>query len=124
MCTDLFSVQPDGTIRHHPGGWSDWREHQRQQRQRPTPAPDTPRDQRPATRVRKLTYGERRELTTIERRLPQLHQRSQELTRALQAAGDDYRAAEETGDELAKVLQEIDAAETRWLELSEIGETA
>ncbi|HVM20644.1 MAG TPA: ABC-F family ATP-binding cassette domain-containing protein, partial [Egibacteraceae bacterium] len=124
VCTDLFSVQPDGTIRHHPGGWSDWREHQRQQRQRPTPAPDTPRDQRPATRVRKLTYGERRELTTIERRLPQLHQRSQELTRALQAAGDDYRAAEETGDELAKVLQEIDAAETRWLELSEIGETA
>ncbi len=125
VCTDLFSLEPDGTIRHHPGGWTDWRARQRDD-QRPVrhaePSPSAaghgPR------RPRKLSYGERRELGELERRIPHLQGRAEELARALQAAAGDYRAAEESGDELARVLQEIDAAETRWLELSDIGETA
>ena len=124
VCDDLFSLQPDGTVRHHPGGWSAWRE-QRAEQQRVAKAPPAGRgEERTQQRARKLSHGERRELTALERRMPQLEARKTELTQQLQDARDDYTAAQQAGDELADVLAEIEAAETRWLELSEIGETA
>ena len=124
VCDDLFSLQPGGTVRHHPGGWSAWRE-QRAEQQRVAKAGPAPRpEERTQQRARKLSHGERRELTALERRMPQLDARKTALTQQLQDAGDDYAAAQQAGDELAGVLAEIEAAETRWLELSEIGETA
>ncbi len=127
VCEDLYSLQPDGSLQHHPGGWTAWREHRtQQQRSAKAPAPAAaPRpDGRAGARPRKLSHAERRELTALERRIPQLEQRKSALTQQLQDAGDDYAAAQRAGDELADVLSEIDAAETRWLELSQIGETA
>ena len=134
VCDDVFSIERDGTVLHHPGGWSAWREQVAEAQRRPKSAgpsvasasgsgaavDDAPQARRP----RKLSYAERRELTTLERRMPQLDERKSALTKQLQEAGDDYAAAQEAGDELAIVLTEIEAAETRWLELSEIGETA
>ena len=129
VCRDLFSIEPDGSVRHHPGGWTAWREQRRVAaasggtkgkalRDLPTG------DDSGASRPRKLSYAQRRELTTLDRRLPELEERKTVLSAQLQAAGDDYSAAQQAGDELARVLEEIEAAETRWLELSEIGETA
>jgi ABC transport system ATP-binding/permease protein len=132
VCHDLFSIGRDGTVQHHPGGWTAWREQaaaeDRQRRTGTTPAAVAPDaeddDDRTARRPRKLSYGERRELTALERRLPQLEDRKRELTEQLQAVADDYTAAQVLGDELTQVLDELAAAEHRWLELSEIGETA
>ena len=125
VCDDLFSIQPDGTVQHHPGGWSAWREQRAEQQRRPRPTPPAAsEDDRAARRPRKLSYAERRELTTLERRIPQLEERKTALTQQLQDAGDDYVAAQSAADELSGVLAEIETAETRWLELSEIGETA
>ena len=130
VCDDLFSIGRDGTVQHHPGGWTAWREQRAEEdRQRrataPTAVPDSePDDDRSARRPRKLSYGERRELTALERRMPQLEQRKAELTEQLQSVADDYAAAQALGEELTQVIDELDAAEVRWLELSEIGETA
>jgi ABC transport system ATP-binding/permease protein len=126
VCNDLFSIEPNGSVQHHPGGWSAWREQRAEQvrRSKPAAAPAPRGDDRSAARARKLSYAERRELTSLERRLPQLEARKEELTAELQAAADDYAVAQRAGDELAGVLAEIEAAEVRWLELSEIGETA
>ena len=131
VCEDLFSIGRDGTVRHHPGGWTAWREQRAvQERQRrgvpasgPAPLPE-PEGDRAARRPRKLSYAERRELTALERRLPQLEDRKRELAEQLQSIADDYAAAQALGDELTQVIDELEAAETRWLELSEIGETA
>ena len=128
VCDDLFSIQPDGTVQHHPGGWTAWREQRAEQQRRSRSAAVQVRadedDDSRARRPRKLSYGERRELTALERRMPQLEQRKTALTQQLQDAGDDYVAAQTAADALSDVLAEIEAAETRWLELSEIGETA
>jgi ATP-binding cassette subfamily F protein uup len=125
VCDDLYSLQRDGTVQHHPGGWTAWRE-QRAAEQRSTKATpaSAPTDNRTPQRARKLTHSERRELSALERRMPQLEERKIDLTKQLQEAGDDYAAAQQAGDELATVLAEIEAAETRWLELSEIGDNA
>jgi ATP-binding cassette subfamily F protein uup len=125
VCDDLFSIQPDGRVQHHPGGWSAWREQRAEQQRVAKARPvDVRDDARTVQRARKLSYAERRELTSLERRLPQLEQRKQELTQALQDAGDDYAAAQVAADALTLVITELEDAETRWLELSEIGETA
>ena len=58
-----------------------------------------------------------------ERRLPQLESERDELTASLQAGGD-YDAVREAGERLTRVIADIDEAETRWLELSEIREGA
>jgi ATP-binding cassette subfamily F protein uup len=128
VCDDLFSIGPDAAVQHHPGGWSAWREQRAEQersRRTSSAAAAAPEPaERPVRRPRKLSYGERREMTTLERRLPALEERKAALSARLQEAGDDYEAAHTLGEELAVVLEEIEAAEMRWLELSEIGETA
>ena len=126
VCDDLFSIQPDGRVQHHPGGWTAWREQRAEQARSAKTPPSAPRDgdDRAPLRARKLTYAERRELTSLERQLPQLEERKEGLTLQLQEAGDNYAVAQQVADELTAVVTQLEAAETRWLELSEIGETA
>jgi ATP-binding cassette subfamily F protein uup len=125
VCDDVYSVEPDGRLRHHPGGWRAYREHHDEQQRA---SEQTPRDPaahpKPQQRARKLGFNESRELAELERRIPALEQRRAELTAALEAAVDDYEAAQRTGEELAALLAELDAAEERWLELSAVAEGA
>jgi len=129
VCDDLFSIEPDGNVRHHPGGWSAWRAEQgarhagagrglsREQPQ-PQPQPDAP------DRPRRLGYAQRRELTALERQLTDLEDRRRVLELSVQRAGDDYQAALAAGEELAAVLASLDVAESRWLELAAQAEAA
>ena len=131
VCSDLLAIEPDGGVRHHPGGWTAWRRSQaecaretrRRQREEAAPPPNTAQPSG-AARARKLTYGERRELTRLERRIPELEQRKAALAERLQAAGDDYAAARTSGDELMALLADLKVAEARWLELAELVDTA
>ncbi|HVM14380.1 MAG TPA: ABC-F family ATP-binding cassette domain-containing protein, partial [Egibacteraceae bacterium] len=124
VCEHLFSIEPDGSIRHHPGGWSAYREQEVRRRAERASVPAAgkegePPGRRTGDRPGKLRYAQRRELSFLERRIPELDQRRSALERAAQEAGGDYQLAAATGEELAEVLAELDAAETRWLELSE-----
>ena len=128
VCDDLFAVEPDGNVRHHPGGWTTWRQSQlAAARGGPATAPTAARndweEHRRDRRARKLTDAERRELGRLERQLPQLEKQRDGLTATLGAGGsyDEIRGA---GEELTRIIAEIDAAETRWLELSAIREGA
>lgn len=127
VCEHLYAVEPaaDGArVRHHPGGWSAYRARERERAARDRAAartPTTERDARPR-RTHKRAYHEQRELEQLGERIPQLEARKAELAAALQEAGDDYEKAAALGAELAAVTEELDAAETRWLELAEIGE--
>ncbi|MDQ3709009.1 MAG: ABC-F family ATP-binding cassette domain-containing protein [Actinomycetota bacterium] len=130
VCSDLLAIEPDGGVRHHPGGWTAWRRSQadreretrRRQRQEAAPPPSAAQPSG-LPRTRKLTYGERRELAQLERRIPELEERKAALTVELQTAGDDYAATRASGDELTALLGELAAAEARWLELAELADT-
>jgi len=128
VCDDVFAVEPDGAVRHHPGGWSAYRAASAawaDATPAASPPAATPADRPPpgAGRARKLAFHERRELESLTRSVPRLEARKAELTVALQSAGDDYETARRTGEELTAVLAELEAAETRWLELQMIGDT-
>ena len=129
VCRQLFSIEPDGTIRHHPGGWTAYREHEAARaaegrRARRSPSERSEPAGRTGDRPGKLRYAEQRELADLEGRLPRLNERRAELEGQVQAAGGDYEAAAAAGEELAAVLAAIDQAETRWLELVEQQEGA
>ncbi len=118
VCDDIFSIEPDGMVQHHPGGWpAYWADRQTppagsartrgERSQRSTAARTTP------------TWKERRELEELTKRIPRLEKRRADLAVQLDAAADDYVAATELAHRLDATIEEIDDAETSWLELTE-----
>jgi ATP-binding cassette subfamily F protein uup len=117
VCRHLWSLEPDGAVRDHPGGWTAYRDHRARQS---TPTPmrrDPPRSRQRGGREPRLSYNEQRQLALLERDLPRLEDRRDELHRQLiEAAGNHVRAGELAGA-LDAVMSELDEAETQWLEL-------
>jgi ATP-binding cassette subfamily F protein uup len=121
VCSDIFSIEPDGSVRHHPGGWSAYRA-ETLVNERSQITSKKPQRSRPKQIRRKLTYKDQRELSTLTRAVPRLERRREELARALDEAVGDYEQTLELSVELGQVLEELDAAETRWLHLTEEAE--
>jgi ABC transport system ATP-binding/permease protein len=127
-----MGIEPDGRVRHHPGGWSAWRARRKEQdalakasRRAQTPQGDAggpTSDAAPSAPPRKRTYNEQRELRSLDAKMEKLGARKDELTAALQDAGSDYAEASRISTELTELTQQLEAAEARWLELSMIGE--
>jgi ABC transport system ATP-binding/permease protein len=126
VCDDLYSVEgldaPGGALRHHPRGWQGYLA-SRQERAAPSATPSqAPKTAPSPERARKRTYNEQRELRQLENGLRKLEERRATLESELLAYADDYETAGRLGAELAEVTDRIDEAESRWLELSMIGE--
>ena len=68
---------------------------------------------------RKLTFKEKEAYETIERRLPELEKSKEELTQALSSGSLSNELLMKNGEELGKVVEEIDALTERWIELAE-----
>tara|TARA_B100000989_G_scaffold201685_1_gene152594 strand:+ start:754 stop:2628 length:1875 start_codon:yes stop_codon:yes gene_type:complete len=66
----------------------------------------------------RLSYKERLEFDTLEKDLPQLEARRDELQTEM-LAESDHGKMKALGEALGKLTEKIDAAELRWLELSE-----
>jgi ATP-binding cassette subfamily F protein uup len=119
-CSDIFSIEPDGSVAHHPGGWAAYR----------ATALARPADQgvagtapsRPKQRPRRLTYNDQRELDELTRKIPLLERERESLTKQLDGAFGDHDQIVKLSEELAASLAAADAAETRWLELTERAE--
>lgn len=121
VCHDIFSIQPDGTILHHPGGWSAyWTDRQNpgeEQTNRSMTAKTRPKAQRT-----KLTFNDQRELKQLTAQIPKLEAASAKLEHDLAEAGSDIDKVTHLGAELATTITTLDTAETRWLELTELAE--
>jgi ATP-binding cassette subfamily F protein uup len=73
----------------------------------------------PTTTTRPLSYKERRELTELEERIPQLEAERDQVATALSSVGADYQRVATLSQQLAQCEATIEAAFTRWAELSE-----
>jgi ATP-binding cassette subfamily F protein uup len=119
-CTDIFSIEPDASVLHHPGGWTAYRD--AMARPAPRPGKGTNGTDRPKAAPRKLSYQEQRELDDLVAQIPKLESQRAALAAELDAVSGDYGRAMELSTDLAGVMEVLDAAETRWLELTEKAE--
>jgi ATP-binding cassette subfamily F protein uup len=114
-------VEPDGTIRHHPGGYGaylEWRE----RRNGNVPASETAETQADADSDRyrsRLSYNEQREFQRLDRVIAEFADRLSQLDAELDGTGSDWQRAEEISTERTRVAGQLEEAESRWLELAE-----
>jgi ATP-binding cassette subfamily F protein uup len=73
-----------------------------------------------ATKTRRRSFKETRELEQLDVQLPQWEERRGELEGLLAVGGSDYAALEALSEELSALLERIARGEERWLELSEL----
>ena len=114
------------SVRDYPGNYSQYRAMRSEEAKRAHAAQaaskrDTPAPE--AVEIRgdysaRLSYKERLEFETLEKDLPQLESRRNELQTAL-LAESDHQKMQSLGEELGHLSEQIDLAEMRWLELSE-----
>jgi ATP-binding cassette subfamily F protein uup len=71
------------------------------------------------TKKRKLTFKEKEEYETIERRLPELEKTKEDLTLTLSSGELSNEDLMKNGTALGKVVEEIDTLTERWIELAE-----
>jgi ATP-binding cassette subfamily F protein uup len=92
----------------------------------PKPAPNKPTTSQPATasRPRKLTWKEQRELETAESTIEALTDKIATLAAQINDIGSDYGRLQLLADELEQAKEELETAEFRWLELTEIAENS
>ena len=123
----LFCFE-NGRLRRFEGNYSEFLEHQRQsERSQQAVAGDRQEANKttaklqvksaPAPARKRRSFKESRELEQLDRQLPDYETRKQELERAMEQNGADLASI---SLELAELIATIEAAEERWLELSEL----
>ncbi len=120
-CTDIFSIEDDASVVHHPGGWTAYRADVMARDTSTGSARPGIRRQKPPSR--KLSYNDQRELDALTKSIPRLERQRDRLTAQLDASSGDASEILALSQDLAAVLEAVDGAETRWLELTEKAES-
>ncbi|HIK13960.1 MAG TPA: ATP-binding cassette domain-containing protein [Leptolyngbyaceae cyanobacterium M33_DOE_097] len=130
----IFALEPGGTVRQYPGNYSvylDYREAEdqdqaeadkRQQaeakKQEPTPK-SQPQKSKPQA-SKKLSFKEKKEYEQLEAQIPQFEAEKEALEKQLyNNPSSDFTEMQQLTERLAELLQAIDTATERWLELAE-----
>ena len=119
----LFCFE-NGQLRRFEGNYSDFLETQRQSerasQEQESKAGSKPVGKRKASTPparKRRSFKETRELENLDRQLPVLETRKQDLEAAISANGADIA---KLSLELAELISTIETSEERWLELSEL----
>ncbi len=130
-CVDRLFVVRDGALVRFEGNYSAYLDQQaaagrpavvNADTAPPTAAPTAASPAGPATRPRRRSFRENRELAQLEADLPAWEARRAELEAELAVAGADYTRLETLTLALAELNTRLEAGEERWLELSELAD--
>ncbi|MGL4619943.1 ABC-F family ATP-binding cassette domain-containing protein [Chroococcidiopsis sp.] len=129
----IFALEPGGTLRQYPGNYSvylDYKQAEEEEKSKiesqkpkaesrtPTPTPDS-RLPTPAS-SRKLSFKEKREYETLETQIPEMEAQKEELEKIFyNNPPGDFTEMQQLSEQLAQLVQAIDMATERWLELAE-----
>jgi ABC transport system ATP-binding/permease protein len=140
----LFVFEGEGNIRDYNGNYSDYREEQeelalakeaREAREakeakeaklphspaQPSLAMTAPSQESPKSTEGKpkLNFKEKTELEKLDKEIPKLEKRKEELALAMQQAGDDHEKLLALAAESQQLVEQLEEKTMRWLELSE-----
>jgi ABC transport system ATP-binding/permease protein len=128
----IFALNPGGELRQYPGNYSVYLDYRKAEEEDAQPeAPKAPEktvepiasisaNPASATKTRKLSYKEKRELETLEAEIPKLETEKTELaTRLYENPPSGFSEVKQLSERLAELEKTIDQATDRWLILSE-----
>ncbi len=143
LTDQLFVFEGNGHVRGFIGNYGDYRiikeieeksgqrstaDSQRLEAENSMPhAPSSDSDHGPLTidhgkgsvEKRKLSYKEKQELELLDKRIPEIEKRREELNQLLIDHASDHEKLLKLGAEMTALVEELETAELRWLELSE-----
>lgn len=126
MVDHLFAFEGDGIIRDFPGNYSQYRdaqakgllENNQSQIMKPAASEKETVKKETSSTVKKLSFKEKFELDTLEKEMPEL-QKEKELLEQKMNTPLSYDELQKASERISSIIQELDAKEMRWLELSE-----
>ena len=121
----LFVFCGDGVVKDFVGNYTQYRTFIKDYEAARKKADEKPSAPQPAVKEktpakRKLSWKEQQELKTLEQRLPELEAEKATLEASLSSGALDADKLQQASTRYGALLQELDAAEMRWLELSEV----
>ncbi|PSM48137.1 multidrug ABC transporter ATP-binding protein [Chroococcidiopsis sp. CCALA 051] len=137
----IFAIESGGNLRQYPGNYSVYLEYKQAEEeekskvesQKPKaesrnslPTPDSGTGAQlcaptiPAAKSRKLSFKEKREYETLETQIPEMETQKEELEKIFyNNPPSDFTEMQQLSEQLAQLVQSIDTATERWLELAE-----
>jgi ABC transport system ATP-binding/permease protein len=125
----IFAFEGDGVIKDFPGNYTLYRQYKEKEdnagKQAAAPrseeknaAPASPANNKPAA---KLSFKERHEMENIEKEMPQLQKEKESLETRMGEGSLGFEALQKAAARVSEIIEQLDAKEMRWLELSERG---
>ncbi|HNR54716.1 MAG TPA: ABC-F family ATP-binding cassette domain-containing protein [Flavobacteriales bacterium] len=131
LCTKLLVFEGEGKVKEWVGSYTELRDKQKEEALRTKPrkelatevdrgtSPGLAATDRNTAARKKLTYAERLELQRIDKEMPKMEARKEELLAVMAVGGTDHHKMMEHSIELERTITELDRMTDRWLELSE-----
>jgi len=117
----IFVMNGDGEVRDFPGGYTDYRRwlslQDREKAAEEKAKNNTPRQKPRSEQPARLTFKQKQELQALETDIERLTAEKAGIE-ALLSSGGDADAIRRASERYSSLSAELDAAETRWLELS------
>ena len=117
----LFVFHGEGKVQDFPGNYTQYRLEQGTKSQEPRPIAQVVKSEKVKTeQKRKLSFKEKKELEELEVRMPKLEKEKNQLETLLSGGSSSADEIAQASKRYKEVQEELDEAEMRWLELSEI----
>ena len=117
----LFVFHGEGKVQDFPGNYTQYRLEQGTKSQEPRPIAQVVKSEKVKTeQKRKLSFKEKKELEELEVRMPKLEEEKNQLETLLSGGSSSADEIAQASKRYQEVQEELDEAEMRWLELSEI----
>ena len=118
----LLVFEGEGKIKDFIGSFTEYRDQQAQNKNTKKNEPAKPTEEKQTKNTnskRKLSFKEQKELENIEKEMPVLKEKQDEILEKLNNE-TDYSIISELSQELEETTSQLEAHEMRWLELQEI----
>jgi ATP-binding cassette subfamily F protein uup len=123
----IFAFEGDGRIRDYYGNYSEYARLRKlhEKKQKTALRPDAPRNEtRSKTIAQKPSYKQIKEYENLTEKIDQIEAEREAILEKLNSGKGSPDELIQWSEEIAKLMRQIDEAGDRWLELSEIIETA
>ena len=119
LCKRIFALEPGGTLRQYPGGYTDYLASLTTPKEKKVKAAEAPR---PKPKKLKFSFKEQREYETIDGDIAALEARLEENKSAQDRDGADYEKLQQLMQEQQELEEKLEEKTERWMYLTDLAE--